>query len=36
LTWNVALTASLWVIVAAVAWANGGEVLRQPLRRRAA
>jgi uncharacterized protein len=36
LTWNLALTASLWVIVAAVAWANGGEVLRQPLRRRAA
>jgi membrane protease YdiL (CAAX protease family) len=36
LTWNLALTAILWVVVAAVALANGGEVLRQPLRRRAA
>jgi membrane protease YdiL (CAAX protease family) len=36
LTWNLALTAILWVVVAAVALANGGQVLRQPLRRRAA
>ena len=36
LTWNLALTAILCVVVAAVALANGGEVLRQPLRRRAA
>jgi membrane protease YdiL (CAAX protease family) len=36
LTWNLALTAILWVVVAAVALANGGEVSRQPLRRRAA
>ena len=36
LTWNLALTAILWVVVAAVASANGGQVLRQPLRRRAA
>jgi membrane protease YdiL (CAAX protease family) len=36
LTWNLAWTAILWVVVAAVALANGGEVLRQPLRRRAA
>jgi uncharacterized protein len=36
LTWNLALTVILWVVVAAVAVANGGQVLRQPLRRRAA
>ena len=36
LTWNLALTAILWVVVAAVALANGGQVSRQPLRRCAA
>ena len=36
LTWNLALTAILWVVVAAVALTNGGQVLRQPLRGRAA
>ena len=36
LTWNLTLTAILWVVVAAVALANGGQVSRQPLRRRAA
>jgi CAAX protease family protein len=35
-TWNLTLTAILWVIVAAVALGNGGQVSRQPLRRRAA
>jgi len=36
LTWNLTLTAILWVVVAAVALGNGGQVSRQPLRRRAA
>jgi membrane protease YdiL (CAAX protease family) len=36
LTWNVTLTATLWVVVAAIALGNGGQVSRQPLRRRAA
>ena len=36
LMWNLALAAILWVVVAAVALANGGQVSRQPLRRRAA
>jgi uncharacterized protein len=35
-TWNLALTAILWVVVATVALTNGGQVSRQPLRRRAA
>ena len=36
LTWNLTLTAILWVVVAAVALGNGGQVWQQPLRRRAA
>ena len=36
LTWNLALTAILWVVVAAVALGNYEQVSRQPLRRRAA
>jgi membrane protease YdiL (CAAX protease family) len=36
LTWNLALTAILWVVVAAVALTNGGQVSRQPLGQRAA
>jgi hypothetical protein len=36
LTWFVALTVALWVVVAAVALGNGGQVSRQPLWRRAA
>jgi hypothetical protein len=36
LTWNLTLTAILWVVVAAIALGNGGQVSRQPLRRRAA
>jgi membrane protease YdiL (CAAX protease family) len=35
-TWNLALTATLWVVVAAVASGKGGAVSRHPLRRRAA
>jgi hypothetical protein len=36
LTWNLALTAILWVVAAAIALNNGGQVSRQPLGRRAA
>ena len=36
LTWNLVLAAALWVVVAAVAVANGGQLSRQPLRRRVA
>ncbi len=36
LTWNLTLTAILWVVVAAVALGNGGQVWQQPLGRRAA
>jgi membrane protease YdiL (CAAX protease family) len=36
LTWNLVLAAVLWIVVAAVAVANGGQLARQPLRRRMA
>jgi membrane protease YdiL (CAAX protease family) len=36
LTWYLVLAAALWVVVAAVAAANGGQLSRQPLRRWAA
>ena len=36
LTWNLTLTAILWLVVVAVALTNGGKVSRQPLRSRAA
>jgi membrane protease YdiL (CAAX protease family) len=36
LTWNLVFTAVLWVVVAAVAVANGRHLSRQPLRSRAA
>ena len=36
LTWNLALTATLWVVVAAVASGNRGQVSQQPLRRQIA
>jgi len=36
LIWYLVLTAALWVVVAAVALANGGKLSRQPLRRRVA
>jgi uncharacterized protein len=35
-TWSLVLAAALWVLVAAVAVAQGGHLSRQPLRRRAA
>jgi len=35
-SWSLALAAALWVVVAAVAVAQGGHFSRQPLRRRAA
>ncbi len=35
LTWNLVLAAALWVVVAAVAVANRGQLSRQPLRMRA-
>jgi hypothetical protein len=36
LTWTLVLAAALWVVVAAVAVANGGQLSRQPLPRRVA
>jgi membrane protease YdiL (CAAX protease family) len=36
LIWYLVLTAALWVVVAAVAVANGGKLSRQPLQRRVA
>ena len=30
-TWSLVLTAALWVVVAAIAVANGGQLSRQPL-----
>ncbi|HSK83656.1 MAG TPA: CPBP family glutamic-type intramembrane protease [Rubrobacter sp.] len=36
LTYNLVLTAALWVVVGAVAVASGGHLTRQPLRRRVA
>ena len=36
LTWNLVLAAALWVVVGAVAVAQGGHLTRQPLRRRVA
>ena len=36
LIWYLVLTAALWVVVAAVVVANGGQLSRQPLRRRVA
>lgn len=36
LTWYLVFAAALWVVVAAVAVANGGQLSRQPLRRRVA
>ena len=36
LIWHLVLTAALWVVVAAVVVANGGQLSRQPLRRRVA
>jgi uncharacterized protein len=36
LTWNLVLAAALWVVVATVGVANGGQLTREPLRRRVA
>jgi hypothetical protein len=36
LAWNLVLAAALWVVVGAVALAQGGHLSRQPLRRRVA
>ena len=36
LAWNLVLAAALWVVVGAVAVAQGGHLSRQPLRRRVA
>jgi uncharacterized protein len=36
LTWNLVLAAALWVVVGALAAANGGHLSQQPLRRRVA
>ena len=36
LVWYLVFAAALWLVVAAVALANGGRLSRQPLRRRVA
>ena len=36
LSWYLVLAAALWVVVATVAAASGGQLSRQPLRRRVA
>jgi hypothetical protein len=35
-TWSLVMAAALWVVVAALAVAKGGQLARKPLRRRVA